>query len=511
MAEKIFWRPFVSLSFNKCRAKRIALNAPVFPESKFTMKSTCFNCSRRTLILALLSGMALFGFSPGARAELSFIFTNSTPAAMPRRPSIILIVADGLGYGDLSCYGQTKFQTPNLDRLAAGGIRFMSYYAGDAVSSPSRAALMLGKDSSHLKQRADVDVPLAAEDVTVAQVLKHSGYHTGLIGEWDLGDENSSGAPWEKGFDEFAGYFDPDAAGNFYADYIFRYAPRSILNPTNHQREDFIGREMLYPNTSGKQGQYIPDLLTKAALNFVQNNQPDPFNRYRPFFLLVNYKIPGAGSGSVPSDAPYSGEPWPQPEKNKAAIITRLDGYIGQLLEQLKKPGLTNNTVIFFTSDTGPQGNGSVDPKFFHSAGPFRGGRGDLYEGGLRVPMIAHWPGKIPAGQVSDFQWAAWDFLPTATDIALVKPEAGIDGISILPALLGQTQTNRHETFHWELKNGRNVWHTVRLESWEVVQPKTDVPPELYNLKTDPGETNNVAGQHPDVITSFQSILKNSH
>jgi arylsulfatase A-like enzyme len=212
----------------------------------------------------------------------------------------------------------------------------------------------------------------------------------------------------------------------------------------------------------------------------------------------------------VPTDAPYSGEPWPQPEKNKAAMITRLDGYLGQLLEKLKKLDLTNDTVIFFTSDTGPEKSGGMDPRFFLSAGPFRGGRGDLYEGGLRVPMIVHWPGTIPAGQVSDYTCAAWDFLPTATGVALVKPQAAIDGISILPALLGQTQTNRHEVFHWELKYGRNVWHTVRLKDWEVVQPKADAPPELYNLKTDPGETKNVAAQHPDVITSFQDILKNN-
>lgn len=491
-------------------SKRIALNAPVFPESKFTMKSTCFNRSRRTLILALLSGTALFGFSPGARAELSFIFTNSTSATLPHRPSIILIVADGLGYGDLSCYGQTKFQTPNLDRLAAEGIRFTSCYAGDAASSPSRAALMLGKEPGDLKQRADVDVPLAAKDVTIAQVLKHSGYHTGLIGEWDLGGEGTSSSPWNKGFDEFAGYFDPADAGNYYADYIFRYAPRSLINQTNHQREDFVGREMLYPNTGGKHDQYVPDLLTKAALNFVRNNQPDRFNRFRPFFLLVNYKIPGAGSGPVPTDAPYSEEPWPQQEKNKAAMITRLDNYVGQLLEQLQKFNLTNNTVIFFTSDTGPEKSAGNDPGFFLSAGPFRGGRGDLYEGGLRVPMIVYWPGKIPAGQVSDLPCAAWDFLPTATDIAQVKPQAGIDGISILPGLLGQTQTNCHETFHWQLQKGRNVWHTVRMGNWEAVQPKSDAPPELYDLKTDPGETNNVAKQHPDLITKFQGILKNS-
>jgi arylsulfatase A-like enzyme len=474
------------------------------------MKSTCLNCSRRTLILGLLSGVAWFGFSPSARPELSFVFTNSTPVVMPRRPSIILIVAEGLGYGDLSCYGQTKFQTPNLDRLAAEGIRFTSYYSGNAVSSPSRAALMLGKDSSHLKQRADVDVPLMADDITVAQALKQSGYHTGLIGEWDLGDENSSGAPWKKGFDEFAGYFDPNDAGNYYADYIWRYAPESVLNPTNHQREDFIGREMLYPNTGGKQEQFIPDLYMKAILNFIQNNQPDRFNHYRPFFLLVNYKIPGAGNSPVPTDAPFSGEPWPKPEKNKAAMITRLDNYVGQLLEKLQKLRMTNNMVIFFTSDAGPQTNG-IDPRFFKSAGPFRGHFADPYEGGLRVPMIVYWPGKISAGQVSDFPCAAWDFLPTAADIALIRSPTNIDGISIRPTLFGQTQTNRHETFHWELKNGRNVWHTVRLEDWQVVQPKINAPPELYNLKTDPGETNNVANQHPDIITRFQDILKNSH
>ena len=165
----------------------------------------------------------------------------------------------------------------------------------------------------------------------------NSGYHTGLIGEWDLGGEGTGGAPWHKGFDEFAGYFDPGDAENYYADFIWRYAPEAILNPTNHQREDYIGKEPLIANTGGNQGQYIPDLLTKAAVNFVKNNQPDRFNHYQPFFLLLNYKIPGADKAAVPTDAPYSGEAWPQPEKNRAARIARLDGYLGQLLEQLQK------------------------------------------------------------------------------------------------------------------------------------------------------------------------------
>jgi arylsulfatase A-like enzyme len=399
------------------------------------MKSNCFNRFGRAFMAVLLTGAALPGFSPGAKAELSFVLTNQLPHALPRRPSIILIVADGLGYGDLSCYGQTKFQTPNLDRLAAEGIRFTNYYAGAAASSPARAALLLGRDADHLRQRADANAPLAPGEVTIAQLLKQSGYHTGLIGEWDLGDDTTGGAPWEKGFDEFAGYLDPNDATNYYADYMWRYAPGERLNPTNNRREDFIGKEMLYPNTGGNREQYIPDLLTKAALNFVKNNQPDPFNRFRPFFLLLNYTIPAAGNGPVPTDAPYSEEPWPQPQKNKAAMISRLDGYIGQLREQLQDLGLTNNVVIFFTSDTGPQKGGGADPNFFQSV---------IASNGLRVPMIVRWPDKIPAGQVSAYAWTASDFLPTAADIALTRATANLDGRSVLPTLLDEMQTNRH-------------------------------------------------------------------
>ncbi|MFZ1072091.1 MAG: sulfatase-like hydrolase/transferase [Verrucomicrobiia bacterium] len=475
------------------------------------MKSNCFNRFGRALVVVLLAGVALPGFSPGADGQLSFVLTNRPPQALPRRPSIILIVADGLGYGDLSCYGQAKFQTPNLDRLAGEGIRFTSYYAGDAASSPSRAALMLGWDSGHLRQRADVDIPLAPDEITVAQLLKRSGYHTGLVGEWDLGDDTTGGAPWKKGFDEFAGYFDPGDAENFYADYIFRYAPRSIYDETNKQFNTYIGKEPLIGNSGGAREIFIPDLLTKAALNFVKINQPDRFNHYRPFFLLLNYKIPGAGRAQVPTDAPYSGETWPQPEKNKAALIARLDGYIGQLLEQLQKLDMTNNTLIFFTSDTGPEKSDGVDPKFFQSAGPFRGGRGELHEGGLRVPMIVHWPGTIPAGQTSDFPWAAWDFLPTATSIALTQPTENIDGIPILPALRDKTWAPVDQMFfHWELR-GRETAQAARMGDWKIVRPKAGAPWELYDLKTDPGEAQDVADKNPGVISQFETLLSGTN
>jgi arylsulfatase A-like enzyme len=398
------------------------------------MTSLVINRVGRTLVLLA----ALLEFSAAARAEsLSAIFTNIAPAAhpaIPRRASIIFIQCDGLGYGDLSCYGQTKFQTPNIDRLAAEGVRFTNYYAGAAASSPARAALLLGKDVRQLKQRADVDVPLAPDDITVAQILKNSGYHTGLIGEWKLGDETSTGAPWKKGFDEFAGYLNTADAENYYADYMFRYAPGGYLNPTTSQREDYLGREMLYPNTGGNRGTYIPDLFSKAALNFVKINQPDTANRYCPFFLLLNYNLPHAGDTlKVPTDAPFSEESWPQPEKDKAAAIARLDGYVGDLLDQLQKLGLTNNVAVFFTSDTAPKKFDGVDPDFFHS---------NISTNDLRIPMIVRWPGKIPAGHVSSFKWSPRDFLPTAAEIAFVSPMPASDGISVIPVLTGELRTN---------------------------------------------------------------------
>jgi arylsulfatase A-like enzyme len=477
---------------------------------------TSIYCNRfcRTLAVAVLS-IVTFEFSPRAQGNAvvdpmpnHFMFTNATPA-MPRRANIILIVADGLGYGDLSCYGQTKFQTPNLDKLAADGIRFTSYYAGDAASSPSRAALLLGKDSGHIKQRADLDIPLAADETTVAQILKSSGYHTGLIGEWDLGDENSNGAPWRKGFDEFAGYIDPAGAENFFADYIFRYAPLNIPNPTNHPPDAFIGRAAVFANTGGKKDQYIPDLFTKAALNFAINNQPDPFNHYKPFFLLLNFTIPHAGNGMpVPTDAPFSDESWPQPEKNKAAMISRLDGYVGQLLEQLQKIHQDSNTVVFFTSDSGPHTNAGVSPQFFSSAGPFRGARGDLYEGGLRVPLIVRWPGKIPAGQISDLPLSAWDFLPTAVDIALAQSPANLDGVSVLPVLLKKPLPKPHTMFfRWELR-GSETAQAARLGDWKAVRTNASEKWELYHIKNDPNETENVAGKYPEIIKFIEETWK---
>jgi len=264
---------------------------------------------------------------------------------------------------------------------------------------------------------------------------------------------------------------------------------------------------MLEKNFYNYQGLYSHDLFTQAATNFVR------INAHQPFFLYLAYTIPHANNElknqgmQVPSDAPYSQEDWPQQEKNKAAMITRLDADIGKLLATLTRYKLDTHTVVFFTSDNGPHKEGGVDPKFFRSSGPLRGIKRDLYEGGIRVPMIVRWPGKISAGAVSDQVWAFWDFLPTAAEMAGARSPAGLDGISMLPALLGQRQTNQHASLYWEFHE-RGSKQAVRMGDWKAVRLELGKPLELYNLKADLGETNNLAAQHPDIIAKIEGYLR---
>ena len=439
------------------------------------------------------------------------MYLQAQPAAArppaPRRPNIIFILADDLGYGDLHCYGQTRIKTPNLDRMADEGIRFTSFYAGSTVCAPSRAALMLGKHTGHLNVRGNgKGLGLQADEITVARMLKDAGYHTGLIGKWGLGNDGSPGVPNQQGFDEFVGYLDQTEAHNYYPDQLWRYpVPGGSLGPIP-----------LIKNTGGAQGEYTHDLFTAAALNFIRINKPDQFNKYRPFFLYLAYTIPHAnneagratGNGmQVPSDAPYSGEAWSQVEKNKAAMITRLDADVGRLLDKLKELKQEENTIVFFTSDNGPHKEGGVDPKFFNSSGPWRGTKRDLYEGGVRVPMIVRWPGKIKPGQLNDFVWANWDFLPTAADIALATVPKDIDGFSVLPLLLGQTQTNRHDFLYWEFHE-RGFQQAARMDGWKAVRPQAGEKLELYDLKTDPAEKQDVAEKNPEIVAKFEKFLK---
>ena len=343
------------------------------------------------VILTLLACFPLVG-APGPAP------TNAASwrAPAPRKPNIILIVADDLGYGDLGCYGQTKIKTPNIDRLAAEGVRFTDFYAGSTVCAPSRCALMTGLHTGHAYIRGNAAVALRPQDVTIAELLKKAGYHTGLIGKWGLGNENTTGMPQNQGFDEFGGYLDQTHAHDYYTDHLWRYDPTLGFS-----------RMALIENDNDKKALYTHDLFETAALNIMKMNQPSPLNHYRPFFLCFAFTIPHAnneegrrsGNGmQVPSDAPYSNESWPQVEKNKAAMITRLDATVGKILDKLQELKLDDNTIVLFTSDNGPHKEGGVDPNFFQSSGPLRGIKRDLYEGGIRLPFIAWWPGTVPAG-----------------------------------------------------------------------------------------------------------------
>jgi arylsulfatase A-like enzyme len=410
------------------------------------------------------------------------------------KPNIIFILADDLGYGDLGCYGQKQIRTPHLDRLAGEGIRFTQCYAGSTVCAPSRAVLMTGLHSGHARIRGNAKIPLRPEDVTVAEVLQEAGYKTCAIGKWGLGNENTTGHPIRQGFDEWLGYLDQTHAHDYYPLFLWR----------NERRHEMPG------NANNQKGEYSHDLFTKAALNFVRSNSQFPL------FLCLAYTIPHAnnelgrvsGNGmEIPSQHPYSNKAWPEPEKNKAAMITRLDTDVGQLLALLDELKLAENTIIFFTSDNGPHGEGGVKPEFFESSGPLRGIKRDLYEGGIRVPMIVRWKNCVPAGKVSDQPWTFWDFLPTAAAIAQTNAPAGVDGISMFPTLLGQTQTNTPGFFYWEFHE-RGFHQAVRHDRWKAVRHGLTTPLELYDLESDPAEKREISAQHPDVVQRILTYLE---
>jgi arylsulfatase A-like enzyme len=457
------------------------------------------------IIRSVLFALALWLAAPLLAAPS---LTNSLGPASSARvlPNVLFILADDLGYGDLGCYGQTKIKTPNLDKLAAEGIRFTDCYAGSTVCAPSRCCLMTGLDTGHATVRGNGHGALDPKDFTIAQLLKQGGYRTALYGKWGLGEEGSGSLPTDKGFDEFGGYLNQTHAHDYYTDHIFHY----------DSRLGFKGRQELAENWDGKKGLYIPDLFLTGATNFIRIYKPDKLNGFRPWFLYLALTVPhsnneaknATGNGmQVPSDAPYSEEPWPQPEKNKAAMITRMDHDIGVILEQLKKYKIDDNTIVLFSSDNGPHKEGGNDPKFFNSSGGLRGIKRDLYEGGIRVPMIVRWPGHIKPAQTSDLPCAFWDMLPTLAELTGLKAPENLDGLSLTPTLLGQTQTNQHAYLYWEFHE-RGFQQAIRMGEWKGVRPQVDKSLELYNLKTDRAETTDLARDHQDVVSKMESVLK---
>ncbi len=411
---------------------------------------------------------------------------NSYASEEQWKPNIIFIMADDLGYGDLGCYGQKVIQTPNLDQMASEGMRFTDCYAGSTVCAPSRCCLMTGYHTGHAIIRGNGGIPLLPENVTVAEILKNAGYTTGIIGKWGLGEAESTGIPNRQGFDYWFGYLNQRRAHNYWPDYVWK----------NEERFFF------------KRWTYTHDAFTKEAVNFIEENQNNPFFLYLPYTIPHAFNEGGNQGMQVPNDAPYSKEPWPQQSKNHAAMITRMDKDIGKIFELLNKLNLDENTIVFFTSDNGPHREGGADPHFFDSNGLMRGIKRDLYEGGICVPMIVRWPGRIKANTVNDHPWAFWDFLPTAAELAGTQSPVDIDGISVLPTLLGKTQKG-HDYFYWEFHE-RGFHQAVRMGEWKGVRNQLDHPIELYNLKKDRSETKNIAEVHPDIVTKIEEIMKSA-
>lgn len=432
--------------------------------------------------------------------------------AGPDQPNIIFILADDLGYGDLGCYGQQVIQTPNIDRMAAEGMLFTDAYAGSTVCAPSRCSLMTGLHTGHAYVRGNKEakpmgqLPLPEGTVTIPKLLQARGYRTGLIGKWGLGGPGSTGAPNNQGFDYFFGYLCQRHAHNYYPEFLFRNDERvPLANKVAGDRADGAG-------VATEKVEYSHDLIADEALQFVERH------RYEPFFLYLSLTIPHANNEAgragmeVPSHGPYADEDWPEPQKGHAAMITRMDGDVGRLLDKLKDLGIDGDTLVLFTSDNGPHREGGADPAFFGSSGPLRGIKRDLYEGGIRVPLIARWPGRIATGSGTDHVCAFWDFLPTFCDLAGAIPPDDGDGFSILPTLLGKPEYQRkHRYLYWEFhEQGKK--QAVRMGRWKGVRLNVgadpDGPIEIYDLLTDLGENRNVADGHPEIVAQIAALMK---
>ena len=415
----------------------------------------------------------------------------------PKRPNILFILADDLGYGDLGCYGQERIKTPNIDRLAAEGVRFTQAYAGSTVCAPSRCCLMTGKHTGHATVRGNKapELGLRPDETTVASLLKQAGYRTALFGKWGLGGPETGSVPNTRGFDEFFGYLNQAHAHNSFPEHLWENQSEYLLRG----------------NWFNQKKQFAPDLFSARTLSFIERQQRDPF------FLYLAYTVPHADNElgllqkngiDAPDQGMYVREDWPDVEKNFAAIITRMDSDIGRILQLLKRKGLDENTLVIFSSDNGPHKEGGHDAGFFRSSGPLRGVKRDLYEGGIRVPAIARWTKTIAPGKVSEFPWAFWDFLATAAELAGVRAPTGLDGISIVPALLGKEQ-RAHDYLYWEFFE-RGFQQAVRQGDWKLVRQAPNFKLELFNLRDDVGETRDLAATRADVAARLRKLFESA-
>ncbi|MGB3618437.1 MAG: arylsulfatase [Catalinimonas sp.] len=446
--------------------------------------------------------------------------TREAPAeAAQRHPNVIYIMADDLGYADLGSYGQRRFRTPHIDRLAAEGMRFTDHYAGTAVCAPSRCVLITGQHMGRATVRGNMQwephgqLPLPDSVVTVAEVAKEAGYVTGMIGKWGLGISGTEGDPNVQGWDYFYGYTDQVLAHNYWPEYLVRNGERVILDNEVQYLDSTAWHEGLGSYSTGKT-QYSNDLFTDEAIAFIEREQARPFLLYLPYTIPHdNGEAPVGARLEVPDLGSYADEGWASDSAGYAAMIERLDGYVGRIVRTVDSLGLGENTLIVFTSDNGPMSEAQGITAFFDSNGPLRGGKRDLYEGGIRVPFVARWTGRVAAGTTSDHVSYFGDFLATVCDVAGVEPPAGTDGLSYLPELLGESQPP-HDFLYFSFYEG-NKSQAVRRGRWKGVRNDVFTDPsapwELYDLDADLAETTDLAAQHPDEVRALDSLARLAH
>ncbi|MEW6305550.1 MAG: sulfatase-like hydrolase/transferase [Verrucomicrobiota bacterium] len=443
----------------------------------------------RTLLLAALS-LWLAGLSLHAAA---------------RPPNIVFIFADDLGYGALGCYGQTKIKTPNIDRLAAEGMKFTQCYAGSHVCAPSRSVLMTGLHTGHTPVRANGKKRhLYDIDITVAEVLKKKGYATGGFGKWGLGDIDTPGVAIKQGFDEWFGQYHQVHAHFFYPYWVW------------HNDRKY----MLPGNENGQRKQYVFDETHAKALDFIRRQKDRPFFAYLPYIIPhVELVVPEDSEKLYRGQFPKKSIPDPRKGylgsedayATYAGMVSRLDRAVGEIMALLKDLKLDDNTAVFFSSDNGAQGatwRPLID--FFDGTGGLRGEKGNFYEGGIRDPLIVRWPGKVKPGTTSDHVCAFWDIMPTLAEIAGAEPPSNIDGISFVPTLLGKRQ-RKHEYLYWEYPAAKGFYQCIRMGDWKALQPRMGAPFELYNLKDDPKETTNLAAEKPDILAKLKELMAQAH
>jgi len=445
-------------------------------------------------------------------------FASRLQAQTLEAPNLIFIMADDLGYGDLGCFGQQVIQTPRLDQMAGQGMRLTQFYAGNTVCAPSRCVLMTGRHMGHAHVRGNANGDMSVqtlrdEDVTVAEVLKQAGYTNALIGKWGLGEVDSVGFPLRQGFDRFFGYLNQVHAHNYYPEFLWdgeqRRPLRNVVQRNDRSYGGFTG------GFATKRVDYSHDLFVNEAFTFVREHEAVPF------FLYLPLTIPHANNegsrmtkngAEVPDFGPYAKEDWPDPDKGQAAMITRMDGDVGRLLDLLTELEIDRRTLVIFTSDNGPHNEANHDLNRFKPSGPLRGTKRALYEGGIRVPTIAWWPGVIEPGSESDHIAYFGDLMATAAELANVDPPESIDSISFAPTLLGRpAEQQTHDYLYWEFyeQGGRQA---VRFGDWKAIrQPGFDGPIELYNLTDDLSEQTNLADRYPDKVEQAAKMMDEAH